>query len=282
MSGEVKRKTLYKNSLCSNRKAGAFLKGKKLRPNPRQNHSDDGGSDYSSFCLVHFLIRANNLSANGLFYQSRSEREIITEEYGISGYLPDHPEGERISFDGVANAFPVETFSRHTGISSIRLSGQMDGVVGLQIHHADEYGDRVIHEEPMETRSGIWKSPPLPIQGIDGRYYLTCQVHGQFTLRQLKWSASDTPVPAHSFLVGVTTYKSTKALDTIRDICLYEPLNTFKLSLLVIDNAQAIRRDQLPDDPRLLLVFQPNLGATGGYTRSLRHARKTGMDYLIT
>ncbi len=158
----------------------------------------------------------------------------------------------------------------------------MKGKVGLQIHHADESGDRVIYEEPVKIRSGLWQSPSLPISGIDGRYYLTCQLQGPFSLHHFQWNTQDTSNSEDSFLLSITTYKSAKALDTIRDICLYEPLNTLKLSLLVVDNAQVIRRDQLPNDHRLHLVSQPNLGATGGYIRSLRHARFTEADYLVT
>ncbi|MHB8543821.1 MAG: glycosyltransferase [Leptospirales bacterium] len=243
----------------------------------------------SVICLQNFLFSINTLSIDGLSFQTDPDHSIELEEDGLSGFFPDHTEGKILAFDGVVNAFPVGTFARHTSLSHVRLQGEMTGEISIQIRHVDETGNRILYEEPFEKRSGPWESPRIPIErqkeveGQEGRYYLSCRIRGTFTVRDLGWWSISEHTCSPTFLVCVTTYQGNEFVrGMIGEICSYEPLKKLAMSLLVVDNGQTLRREQLPPDSRLSLLPQPNLGSTGGVMRGLHHARSTGADYLVT
>ena len=240
-------------------------------------------------CLQHFLFAINTLSIDDLSFQTDSDHCVKREKEGLSGFFPEKAEGESLTFDGILNAFPIVTFSRHTALSHVRLKGEMTGEISIQIHHVDETGDRVIYEEPFEKRIGPWESPRIPIErqkeqeNQEGRIYLSCRVRGKFSVRGLGWWTESDSSNDPTFLVCVTTYQGNEFVrEMIGDICAYEPLKKLAMSLLIVDNGQTLRREQLPPDSRLSLLPQPNLGSTGGVMRGLHHAHSTGVEYLIT
>lgn len=234
-------------------------------------------------CLQHFLYTVEAVVIGDLIVQTTSRRAVVFDERGVRGdFLTEGP-GETVSFEGVANAFPVETFSRHTRLSHVRLKGEMDGEIALEIRHADGCGDRVIHAEGFRVRTGSWESPELPLKGRGGRFYLSCRFRGPGAIRNLGWWSETEAGPPPAFLVSITTYQSNDFVrKMIRGLCAYSPLRELTLSLLVVDNGGTFRKESLPDDPRLTLISQPNLGATGGCMRGLCRARATGADFLVT
>ncbi|MHB1605937.1 MAG: hypothetical protein ACYCTV_06030 [Leptospirales bacterium] len=230
-------------------------------------------------CLQNFLFSINSLAIDDLIFKTDCKQLMEKDKEGVTGYFPLNGEN-RIVFDGVINAFPVGTFSRHTGISHIRLRGKMDGEIAIQIHYIDDNGERILHEEPLAKRTGVWESPPIPIKGLEGRVYLSCRVKGKISLRHLGWSTTSSS-PDPSFLVNITTYQSNRVQSMVHEICSYYPLKTMRMSLLIVDNGQNIHAEELPTDPRLSLISQQNMGASGGVMRGLWKARTTDTDYLV-
>jgi galactofuranosylgalactofuranosylrhamnosyl-N-acetylglucosaminyl-diphospho-decaprenol beta-1,5/1,6-galactofuranosyltransferase len=199
------------------------------------------------------------------------------------GYFSKEQEGKVLSFDGIVNAFPVGIYSQYTNIPMINLTGEMIGEIAIQIIHADDNGDEsILYEESFSERNGLWKSPPMTVPKKKGRIYLSCRIRGQFSFRQFGWWTAldislDSPV-----LICITTYKSNKFLDMLRNMFLYHPLGIFKISILVVDNGQTFSLRDLPNDPRISMISQPNLGACGGVMRGLWFAKKMGAHYLLT
>lgn len=235
----------------------------------------------NSVCLQHFLYTIDTLEIDGLILQTTSKAPVTLTIEGVSGSLSESEGGELLSFDGIVNAFPVGTFSRHTGIQSISLQGELEGNIAIQIRHVDEDGEHILYEEPFSHRNGHWESPPLPIGGKEGRYYLSCRVRGAFSFSHLGWWVVDESLPEPSFMVCITTYQSTKVLGMLRNLCNYQPLKKLRISLVVVDNGQTLTSKDLPKDGRLSLISQPNLGATGGCMRGLWRARNTNSDYFV-
>ncbi|MHB8543822.1 MAG: glycosyltransferase family 2 protein [Leptospirales bacterium] len=234
-------------------------------------------------CLQHFLFAINTLSIDGMIFQTDSNHSVNIEDNRIFGHFPENPEGETLSFDGIVNAFPVGTFTRHTDVSYVSLQGEMDGEIAIQVRHVDKSGDRVLYEEPFSNRKGHWESPGIPLGNQEGRYYLSCRVRGIFSVRHLGWWTTRDLSTGPSFLVCFTRYQGKEFFkEMIRDFCAYTPLKKLNISVLVVDNSETLRRDQLPDDHRISLVSQPNLGGTGGVMRGLSKARDSETDYLVT
>jgi galactofuranosylgalactofuranosylrhamnosyl-N-acetylglucosaminyl-diphospho-decaprenol beta-1,5/1,6-galactofuranosyltransferase len=235
----------------------------------------------SSFCLQHFLYTIDTLEIKGLILQTTSNAPVTLTTEGVRGSFSESTEGEWLSFDGIVNAFPVGTFARHTRVQSISLRGELEGDMAIQIRHVGEDGEHILYEETFSHRDGHWESPPLPIGGKEGRYYLSCRVKGAFSLGFLGWWVLDEPISKSSFMVGVITYQSTKILGMLWNLCSYQPLKELRMSLVVVDNGQTLTSKDLPNDNRLSLISQPNLGATAGCMRGLWTAKKTDSDYFI-
>lgn len=263
---------MYPNTVTDNNASG-------FKKSPHNNPVEN----LICVCLQHFLFAINTLSIDNLIFQTGSHHSVKIEDNRIFGHFPGKPEGEILSFDGIVNAFPVGTFTRHTDVSNIYLQGEMEGEISIQIHHVDKSGDSVLYEEPFRKRSGLWKSPRIPLEDQEGRYYLSCCVRGIFSVRHLGWWATRDQSTMPSFLVCFTRYQGKEFFrEMIRDFCAYIPLKNLNISVFVVDNSETLRRDQLPDDHRISFVSQPNLGATGGVMRGLWKARNTGTDYLVT
>ena len=237
-----------------------------------------------SVCLQHFLYAIHALPVDDLLFHVGLKQEVMRDAHGVSGdFREGGIEGSNISFDGVANAFPVGTFSRHTDVSLVRLQGEMDGDIAIRIHHVSGNGDTVLYEEPFRKRQGKWESPDFPVGLSDGRIYLSCRVRGDFAIRHLGWWTVLENPPLSKFLVCITTYQGNEFVrNMIREICAYEPMRRFEMSLLIVDNGETLNRDQLPDDVRISLLPQPNLGSTGGVMRGLWQALSNKADYLVT
>ena len=235
----------------------------------------------SSVCLQYFLCTIDTLAIDELILQTTANTPVNRTAEGVRGSFSESPEGEWLSFDGIVNAFPVGAFARHTRVQSISLQGELEGDIAIQVRHAGENGEHIIlYEEPFTHRNGHWKSPALPIRGEEGRYYLSCRVRGAVSLHCLGWWIVDESVNTTSFMVCVTTYKSTKVLGMLWNLCNYPPLKKLRMSLVVVDNGQTLSLEDLPKDDRLSLISQPNLGATAGCMRGLWKAKKTGSDYF--
>ena len=109
-----------------------------------------------------FSLLIDTLDIGGLILQTTSNAPVTLTTEGVRGSFSESKEGEWLSFDGIVNAFPVGTFSRHTGIQSISLQGEMEGDIAIQIRHVDEDAEHILYEEPFSHRNGHWGLHPSP------------------------------------------------------------------------------------------------------------------------
>lgn len=257
------------------------LNGQEM-PHDPEGSTNPSQQPLADICLQHFLFDLHSMAVNPLVYQTSSHDSLKQENDKLFGCFSKEQEGEVLSFDGIVNAFPVGTFSRYTNIPMISLSGEMIGKIAIQIIHADDTGDEsVLYEESFLERNGLWNSPPMSVPE-NGRIYLLCRIRGPFSFRQLGWRTA-VDISLHSpVLICITTYKSTKFLNMLRNMLIYHPLRLFKISILVVDNGQTFSPSDLPNDPRVSMIPQPNLGAIGGAMRGLSFARKMDARFLLT
>ena len=233
-------------------------------------------------CLQHFLFTMKAPGTDDLWIQGDAIHVLTRNDQDITAQFPEGNKEGSISFDGIGNAFPVETFARHTTVSHVCLKGDMEGDIALQVLHVSFDQTKVLHEEPFRMRQGPWESPLFPIGSGEGRFVLSCQGRGKVRFDNLGWWAEASPSREISFLASLTIYHwGEPFLKTIRDLLAYPPLKSWNLSFLIVDNSQTFSLDLLPEDPRLTLQYQPNLGATGGVMRGLCHAMATRADYLV-
>lgn len=231
-------------------------------------------------CLQHFLFDSEALPVRAMWI--RADEGCALDRDGARGTFPDEKPGT-IVFDGIANAFASECYAVNTGLSKVKLTGEFEGEMALEIWHAGKDGTRPIHGEDFMGRSGRWESPWIPVSSGDGRFYLSVRARNAFSLSDLRWEGDLPPPPVRPhFLVSVTTFKRERwLLALIRALCTDLTLKEFHLSFLVVDNGETIDRAGLPEDSRLTLVSQPNLGGTGGAMRGLWWGRKIKADFLV-
>jgi len=219
--------------------------------------------------LQNFLWRIIGISVQDLFFRSSGQWDIFEENRNSELFLrvPDD-ELAFIGFDGIANAFPIETFSRHTSISRIHLEGEFSGNLLIQIWHSEHGNKNLIYEDPFKFRSGVWKSPSLSLHpGMGGRFFLSVKTKGPCSFKNLSWH-SENPFSSPSFLAGFTIYRPEEVFfSLIQEISQYLPLTTVNLSVRIINQSGIDYRKKLPNDPRFKMIDQPNLGSTGGYMR---------------
>jgi galactofuranosylgalactofuranosylrhamnosyl-N-acetylglucosaminyl-diphospho-decaprenol beta-1,5/1,6-galactofuranosyltransferase len=234
-------------------------------------------------CLQHFLFTMKAPGTDDLWIQCDAIDSLTRNDREITAHIAGENAEGTIFFDGIGNAFPVESFARHTVVSHVRLKGDLEGEIALQILHVRDGQRKVLHEEPFLLRQGAWESPLLPLVSGEGRFVLSCRARGKVRLGNLGWWCDTVPPRPLSFLASLTIYHwGEPFLKTIRDLLAYSPLKDWNLSFLIVDNSQTFSLNLLPEDSRLTLRHQPNLGGTGGGMRGLCHARATGADYLVT
>lgn len=231
-------------------------------------------------CLQHFLFDSEQLPVKTMWIEA-DEGCVPTPE-GMTGTFPMQPPG-KVTFDGIGNAFPIEPFAYNTSVSEVKLTGEFDGEISIEIWHAWRNGKTVIYEEGFQKRKGRWESQWIPLSPGEGRFFLSIHARGKFSIQHLQWEGNvpSLKVEPH-FLVSVTTYKREEFLiQLIHSLCNDVSLKSLNISFLIVDNGETIERKQLPEDPRLTLFSQANLGGTGGAMRGLRFARSIKAAYMI-
>lgn len=238
------------------------------------------GEEGRVICLQHFIFYSEALPVKRMWIES-GEGCILTPE-GVEGNFTNEAPG-KVVFDGVGNAFPADCFVVNTRVSWVRLTGKFKGEIALEIWHAKDGGKTRIYGEGFQRREGRWESPWISLSPGDGRYFLSCEARNAFSVRDLAWEG-DLPSPdvRPSFLVSITTFKREDfLLNLIQTLCQDLALRDFNISFLVVDNGETLENAELPEDARLTLVSQPNLGGTGGAMRALRFARSIRADYMV-
>ena len=231
--------------------------------------------------IQHFIFGFQKFQVDSIFFESNHECQLKNSE-SISFELPPDKEGS-ISFDGIGNSLPLQFLQNHTMIENIKIISHLKtqhAVLSI-IHVHDDGSQTTVFEDEIDTHEGQWESPWLPLTGPGGRYYLSVSFRGDFLIGETAWWSDAKTDLTPSFLVSTTTFKREKyVLDLIPEILAYKPLARLNLSFLVVDNGRTLSMEQFPEDSRLTLFSQTNLGGTGGFMRAFIHAQNIGAKYL--
>ena len=244
------------------------------------------GFDEKTACqkrsLQNFIFRFERIAYEPLW--GKSSVPVIV---GPNGLRSDHSRaGEgTLSFDTLANAFPATYFSRYSVVRDVSLTAHISAKEArLSIVRVDDQGryERISCEK-MTDYQGVWESSPISLsEKTNGRLFLEVRFSGPFSMESVSWTGSVPSFRHFPVLMSITAFKRddfVKAL--VKDILSYGPLNDFPLSILIVDNGQTLSRDQFPDDSRLRLVPQKNLGCTSGFMKGLIEAESSGQEYMV-
>jgi galactofuranosylgalactofuranosylrhamnosyl-N-acetylglucosaminyl-diphospho-decaprenol beta-1,5/1,6-galactofuranosyltransferase len=203
-------------------------------------------------------------------------------------------EGCRVSFATYFNAFPASYWRRWTTVDAVTLRIRLAGESKVILYRSSARG----HSHPVETinvesddRETIERTLPLA-PFIDGGWYWFDIVAGPrgTTLIEADWLAMVDPAPAGRVSIGITAFgapddlvKKLRVLGEATDI--HPQLD----AVYVVD--QSGRR--FSDHPgfedaakklagRVQVIEQPNLGGSGGFSRSMDETVRAGKsDYVL-
>ena len=238
------------------------------------------GSLQEELVLQNFLFKYDRIPYESLWGQGSVNVSLKKE--GLEA-LCLQDEGI-LTFDSLANSFPVGFFSVHSQVSYVFLESFISAnEAELSIFHEDLKSKiRLIHQEKYRSRSGMWKSPPIPLNAVGGRYWFEVRFRGRVQIENTSWVGILPHSRNPAVLLSITAFKRDDyVLPLVKDLCDYEPLKSLNISFLVIDNGLTLSRVQLPEDPRVVLIPQTNLGCTSGFMRGLVEAESRKKEILV-
>jgi galactofuranosylgalactofuranosylrhamnosyl-N-acetylglucosaminyl-diphospho-decaprenol beta-1,5/1,6-galactofuranosyltransferase len=203
-------------------------------------------------------------------------------------------EGRRVSFATYFNAFPASYWRRWTALDSVSLRMRLAGEATLLIYRSSARG----HSHPVETIPVISSEPvtierSLPLTPfIDGGWYwfdIVAGPHGTMLI-EAEWATSAASAGTGRISIGVTTFNRPdfmlEQLRTLGDAPdVLDLLDTF----YVVDQGTSKVADH-PDfadaakqiGDRLVVIEQPNLGGSGGFSRGMDETVRAGRsDYHL-
>ena len=188
--------------------------------------------------------------------------------------------GSRVSFGTYFNAFPASYWRRWTSVESVTLRITVDGVADILVYRSSSRGD---HQRVAKRRVGTGDVAEfdLPLHAFgDGGWYWFDIVSGtsDATLTSAEWAT--TTFGQHDpgrLSLGITTFNRPDfCIDLLSHIAADEDAISIVDTIFVIDQGTQLVEDsprfaevaaKLGD--RLVLVKQPNLGGSGGFSRSM-------------
>jgi len=188
--------------------------------------------------------------------------------------------GTRVSFGTYFNAFPASYWRRWTSVESVQLRVKVEGVADLLVYRSSSRGD---HQRVAKRRvsSGEVAEFELPLQGFgDGGWYWFDIVSGttEATLTSAEWATKTFGQPDPGRLsLGITTFnRPDYCVDLLSHIAADDDAVAVIDTIFVIDQGTQLveENDGFADvaaklGDRLVMVRQPNLGGSGGFSRSM-------------
>lgn len=232
--------------------------------------------------IQNFLLEKKKPELDGFFFQS----DAVPFLEGEKLVFKTQSTGESIiSFDGIANALPIETFYRHTTVKNVRCRASVIGetaVLGI-LHYTRQGDSRIVEESPLLSPEQDWESSWLPLDLNEGRYALFIRFKSQIRILRAAWIGDTIPDNNSKFLVFIPAFKRNDSVNLIlSDFCNYAPLKKFDSLFLVIDQGQTLSRNILPPDQRIRFISQMNFGPTGGFMRAYLYAKELGFQFILT
>ncbi len=217
--------------------------------------------------------------------------EQVSPDLVTSRHSLEVPAGERVSFATYFNGFPAAYWHRWTIVSHVHLTVDISGTADILVYRSNSRGDQQrVEKQRIEDASGKFELPLVNFG--DGGWYWFDVVGGSngATVNGAEWTA-DVPVSEPSTIsVGITTFnRPDYCVDVLRTLASDEEALSRIDNIFVVDQGSKIVEEDPGFDEvasrlgqRLFIVRQPNLGGSGGFSRSMYEtAYGTSSKYVL-
>ncbi|KGA94330.1 glycosyltransferase family 2 protein [Leptospirillum ferriphilum] len=234
-----------------------------------------------TICLQNFLYDFTSFGIDSLW--GHSSHPIQRTDRKISSI--SSKETSTLKFDGIANLYPIDYFLSHTPVSGVSLKTHLsaDNARILIVNISRQNTRTILFDEKITNFSGEFLSDWINTSDLEGSLHLEIEYKGTLEISQTAWVTSlSKPILASSILLSITAFNRDEfVLPLLDSLCGYPPLLSINLQILVVDNGGSLSRDKLPDDSRIRLIKQTNLGCTSGVMRGLAMARDLKTDFMV-
>ncbi len=234
-------------------------------------------------CLQNFLYDYSPIGMENLW--GHSSHPVQRSETKISSFSFHKESESTLSFDGLANVFPLEYFRTHSTISHVCVKTNLKAdSAHLIIFQTPLNGQpKALFNQTLIHFDGEFSTDWIDIREKDGTLHLEISYQGILEISQTSWAGmSPEAAPSPSFLLSITAFNRDEfVLPLLESLCSYIPLLSLNLRILIVDNGGSLSTDKLPDDQRIRFIQQENLGCTSGVMRALTVARDLKTDFMV-
>jgi len=202
--------------------------------------------------------------------------------------------GSRVSFATYFNAFPASYWRRWSTVHAVTLRIRLAGESKVILYRSTAKG----HSHPVELISvesdeaeAIERTLPLA-PFIDGGWYWFDILAGPrgTTLIEADWLGQADPAPPGRFSIGITTFNRPDDLvQTLRVLGEATDIHHLLDAVYVVDQGTSRATDHPGFEAaakklagRVQVIEQPNLGGSGGFSRSMDETVRAGKsDYVL-
>lgn len=197
-------------------------------------------------------------------------------------FFPELKRGESLStesfFNQVLEYLVLELFQER----KITLSLSLNGAAKIHLQRRTLRGIDSLLERELEPGHHLLEIPLSNSQPGSIFFDLLALKDGT-RLESAQWLIERNCDPSHRLGIIICTYNRQRPLfDNLRKIQASPHLRDLGLDIFVVDNAQTVRREQLPAGAHPVhLIHQPNLGGAGGFTRGLTEALNSNCSHFL-
>src|SRR4051794_37223937 len=191
--------------------------------------------------------------------------------------------GSEVSFATYFNAFPASYWRRWTVLSTVVLSMRMSGPGRVDVYRSKADGS-IIHVTGTTTtgadRALEFELDLTPFEDGGWYWFDVTADDSAMTVHEASWSAAQAPVQDARLSIGICTFNRPDDCVSALSALAGDPVVAGLISrVIVADQGNKKVRDAAgfgtaseSFGDRLLLVEQPNLGGSGGFSRTMYEA----------
>ena len=201
--------------------------------------------------------------------------------------------GKRVSYATYFNAFPASYWQRWTVITEVTLSVTTSGSGRVMVYRSNASGAPQQVDAVAVNGTSVESHFTLPLNKFgDGGWYWFDLIarEGDFVLERGTWSTDAEPTTPGKLNLGMTTYnKPDYCVQTLTAITESPALVDAIDQIFLVDQGTEKVRDEegypalqeaLGD--KLRVIEQPNLGGSGGFSRSMAETlKRDDADFLL-
>ncbi|WP_456431662.1 glycosyltransferase [Nitratifractor sp.] len=185
----------------------------------------------------------------------------------------------KVFFNTYFNAFSIGKWKKYTDLDDLSLIMEAKGSALVNIVHLDKHHRfHTIYRgeiESSETKKYIYPIERLPNDGI---LYFEVFSDGHTEISDAFWATDTEPKNKVKLGISITTFNRQDAVkaSTKRILNFLHDTDDIDVDLIVVDNGKNV---ELPEDEKLTLIPNENLGGSGGFARGLYHLKEENNDY---